>query len=574
MSRFTICLLTLAALPLFADPPQSAIIDAVTDRYRPILFDQEKLGGLLANRMRANSEGYLEHVLGPNSTASKTPATQDLEPPPEPGRVLEAIANAFQYRHDDHLKAVMQQLEKLVIAAQPRDTAAADSPQLLIRKNDVLGLLAYYQATGDDNALDAARRFGDSLIRSFPKTAAHSQYLHAATLIEGLVSLYRYTEDEHYLDFCKSAADAWLQAKDTHNDPSSENLAALHGLVELYRITGDESYFRAVTAAWLEIRNRWLSLSGTPLSNGELSVASDDKNAGDACATLSWVQLTIDLLRVTGDAQYADQLEHTIYNELLAGEDATTGSIFAPAPLNGSKQPASPSDPCLSSEAQAVALLPSAVWGRFGNGIAIVLYSAGRATFQLSHRRGTVQIYSEAAFPESGDFLLHVEPTHNLRFPLRLRVPEWTSQFVVEIRGSHLIGKPGDFLTINREWHRGDTLKVSMDMTVRVIDGAPAYPGTVAIERGPQILALSRALNGRIKELEAATVLASDASRPRLGPVAANLPLSWPGEQAYTVAGEYEGRPENLILVPFADAKTYRVWLKRLAASTGAAKLN
>ncbi len=573
MIRPITCLLTLAVLPLFADrsladPPEPVVVDAVTDRYRPISLDQEKLGGLLASRLRANSEGYLEHVDDHNAP----PDSKGLGGPREegsiqqPGRALEAMAKAYEYRHDEHLRAVMQSVEKLVVASLTPEKAAGDRHELLVRKYDLLGLLAYYHVTTDESALDAATRAGKALLRSFPKGSA---YEHPAILIEPFVLLYRYTEDGQYLDFCRSAADAWIQSEGKQADATFESLSALHDLVDLYRITGDESYFRSITASWLDVRNRRLSLTGAPVLS-KASTAGDDKEESGTCATVSWIQLTLDLLRVTGEAQYGEQLERTIYNQLLAGQDGMTGVVLESAPLNGSKQPASTSDACGSNEALGVSLIPAAVWGRYGNGIAIVLYSAGRATFQLSHRRGTVQVYSEAVFPERGDFLLHVEPAHNLRFPVRLRVPEWTNSFVADIGGSHLIGKPGDFLTINREWRRGDTVKISMDMTVRTIDGSPTYPDEIALQRGPQVLALSQVFNPQLKDLADAAVTAGAMSRVQLLPAGAKLPANWPGEQAYTIAGEYRGKPQELILAPFADAKTYRVWLRKPSASSGA----
>lgn len=568
----------MAALPLFADPPQPVVVNAVTDRYWPLPFDQEKLAGLIAKRMLANSEGYLEHVEDQLSANSIAPSNSG--PSAQTGKLLEASANAFAYRHDGHLRAAMDRRAKELITAErsDRNSAAARSEDasnvqdLRREKCDLLGLLAYYHVSQNDDALDAAKKIGDRLLKSFPKNSTGpAQYRRATTLIEPLVNLYRYTEDAHYLELSRSAAEAWFQSKETQSDPSAENLADLHGLVELYRVTGDESYFRPVPAAWIQVRNKWLSVTGNPLSNGDESASNVSMAGRDSCATPAWIQLTLNLLRITGEAQYAEQLERTIYNQLFAAQDASTGTILAPAPLNGHKQPVSTSDACVADEAQALALIPAAIWGRYGNGISVVLYTAGRATFQL-RRRGTVQLYSEAAFPETGEFLLHVEPAHNLRFPLRLRVPAWTNQFVVDIGGSHLLGKPGDFLTLNREWKPGDTVKISIDMTPQFIAGTGEYADEIAVERGPQVLALAHAFNPQLKDLAEAALVGSDASRPKLMPAANKLPANWSGDQVYTVAGEYQGKPHELQLVPFADAKTYRVWLKKPSASNGGTK--
>ena len=100
-----------------------------------------------------------------------------------------------------------------------------------------------------------------------------------------------------------------------------------------------------------------------------------------------------------------------------------------------------------------------------------------------------------------------------------------------------------------------------MDMTAHVLKGWPTYPDQIALQRGPEVLALPKALNPQVKDLAAATLLATDLANPQLTPANA-LPANWLGDQAYTVPGEYQGQPQQLILAPFADARAYRIWLK------------
>ena len=44
------------------------------------------------------------------------------------------------------------------------------------------------------------------------------------------------------------------------------------------------------------------------------------------CATVTWLQLTWELLRLTGEPQYGEELEHTVYNALLGAQDPPTGT--------------------------------------------------------------------------------------------------------------------------------------------------------------------------------------------------------------------------------------------------------
>jgi DUF1680 family protein len=545
--RFTASLLILIAGPLSAATTvEPVILNAVTDRYRPIPVDQQKLAGLLAIRMRANTEGYLERINDKRLLESGNA-----------GRFLDAAANAVEYNHDQRLKSVMDRVAKELIATQQADGYFGTESEaqrwtaqdVSTYKYDLIGLLAYYHISGDQTALTTCRKAGDLLVSSF-RTAGQQNAFSEVSIVEPMVYLYRYTGDTRYLDLSKSIETLWPQQPQAA--PNFERLSHALGLIALYRVTGDEPYRRTATSIWIGARDLQLS---TPIS--------------DNCFTVSWTQLTLELLRITGAAQYANQLELSIYNQLFAAQDARTGNIFSAVPQDGSKKPDVETSACACGEARGISLIPSTAWGRYANGIAVILYTAGRATFQL-RRRGTIQIYSEAAYPENGSVLVHVEPAHNIQFPLRLRVPEWTGSFVVDIGESHLVGKPGEFLTLNREWKKGDTVRISIDMTVQILNGGAAHPGEVAIQRGPQLLALGATINPQIKDLAAVGPISADVADLKFAPVENKLPPNWSGDQAYSIAGEYEGNPQQLILVPFADSLASRVWMRTPAASSAA----
>ena len=49
----------------------------------------------------------------------------------------------------------------------------------------------------------------------------------------------------------------------------------------------------------------------------------------------------------------------------------------------------------------------------------------------------------------------------------------------------------------------------------------------------------------------------------KLADAESKLPVRWRGTQAYGFDGEVAGKAHELILVPFSDACTYRVWLRK-----------
>ncbi len=568
MIRLSFSLLALVAAPLLAAPRrQPVVVIAVTDQYRPLALDQQKMAGLFGERIRAAREGYLEHI------AAKDLAAWLGSPGERPanltaiGTYLQAAANAYDYSRDPNLRTAMDHAAQQLVSAQSGghlnisfDNPASTSSTIWGYRQELLGLLAYSRITGDEASLAASRNAANSLIKTLGNPAgSHASGI--SILIEPLIDLYRYTADRQYLEFARRLA-TLLHAGDLPSAPLQDRLATLIGLLELHRTTGDNTYYTPVLSLWPTLRNEQFFV---PASAAWPSRTHESPQIADPCSTGLWIQLTLDLFRLTGQPEYAAELEHVLYNQLFAAQDPKTGNVFTAVPLNGSKKPASSQEPCVASEALAISMIPSMVWGRYGNGLAVSLYTAGRATFRL-RRRGTIQLYSETPYPATGEILLHVEPAHNIQFPLRLRVPEWTNRFVADVGDSHLIGKPGEFLTIVREWKRGDTVKIAMDMSVHVIERPGNTADEIALERGPQFLALATIWNPRIRDLSAARLTSATPTALKLNPVETRFPASWAGYQAYRVPGEYDGKSQPLILVPFADALDYRLFIKRSAA--------
>ncbi|HEY1216386.1 MAG TPA: hypothetical protein VGE93_22415 [Bryobacteraceae bacterium] len=119
--RLRLCLLILSAflstaLPMVGAVVEPVVRDAVTDLYRPLAFDQQRLSGLLANRMRANVEGYLESAVN-----------HDIDPQ-NVGDYLDAAANTFDYTHDRNLGAAMD--KALKIALRPSGNAVESKSHL------------------------------------------------------------------------------------------------------------------------------------------------------------------------------------------------------------------------------------------------------------------------------------------------------------------------------------------------------------------------------------------------------------------------------------------------------------
>ena len=113
----------------------------------------------------------------------------------------------------------------------------------------------------------------------------------------------------------------------------------------------------------------------------------DTSNVGEGCATVTWLQLTWELLRLTGEPQYGEELEHTVYNALLGAQDPTNGNICYFTPLNGKKSPTPGINCCVSSEPRGISMIPQVAWGARGDGAAVVLYVPGHVNLPDARRK-------------------------------------------------------------------------------------------------------------------------------------------------------------------------------------------
>jgi DUF1680 family protein len=582
------CLLAAAALaapgPRLADAPKPAVPDKIKDRFEPAPLDRQKIEGLLGQRLRVNLEGRLLHVsetllLSAYPTRPGAPAAGGENA----GKFLEAAARTWAYTGDPRLRGMMDRVASFL---------AASEIQQGWRNGDLrwtlAGLLAYYQVTADAKALEAARKIGDMLAQTYGEgpgqhdivAAGDHMGLSATNVLGPICVLYRYTGAQHYLDLARYIVRAYAEPQgpkllksiettgsvyhvaDARADEILDNLS---GLLELYRLSGDEPYLKAATAAWKDIVSKRLYITGT-VSSGEYFRDDQDlpgeeaASVGEGCATVAWLDLNWQLLRLTGELRYAGEIERTVYNQLLGSQDPHNGSICRFTPLVGRKRPSANLNCAVASEPRAIAMIPEMAWGAHEDGVAVLLYAPGDVTIPL-RPDFQVTLASATRFPRDGQIALTLHPSRPARFPVFLRVPDWCTHFTAKVKDAETPGEPGQFLKLDRLWHSGDAIQIQMDLPVRVIPGGASYPDYVALARGPQVLALEAALNPQLPYLQRASFKTLEASQIQLQDAAAGLPKTWAGNQAYSIDGAFSGKPQPLLLVPFADAQNYRVWL-------------
>jgi len=526
------------------------------------------------------------------------------------GKWLHAATLAWAYTGDPALKAKLDRVAADLIACQEPDgylgTYVPEKRFGLYERADwdvwshkynLIGLLTYYQYTGNRPALDCCRKMADLLIATFPGKksilAAGTHIGMAATsALEPVVLLYRFTSDERYLEFARyivkswdepggPAIAAWLRAgkgvNKTANGKAYEMLSNLVGLCELARATGDRGLLEPVLNAWNDIHRNRLYITGSA-SAGE--VFRDDQvlpnqvgaHIGETCVTTTWIQLNLQLLRLTGEAKYGNELERSLYNHLAAAQHPRGDDWCYYTALEGKKQFDSGITCCHSSGPRGMVLAVQAAYlATKLNGVdalVVCTYESSRVELRLAGQDVTVEQTSR--FPREGSSELVIHLAQPAKFGLLVRVAPWAASLRLELNKQLAAqAEEGWAVVPAREWKDRDQIKVSFNLTSTLKPGGHPNPGRAALAWGPFVLAYDQAKNPGLPAASA------------IGLLERNWELTLQPGPGLAFRGPVVGRKGNsrvqAVFVTFADAGStggeYRVWLRAPGVNVGTASL-
>ena len=139
--------------------------------------------------------------------------------------------------------------------------------------------------------------------------------------------------------------------------------------------------------------------------------------------TVTWIQLNAQLLRLTGEQRFADELERSYYNHLAAAQRPDGAQWCYYTPLEGTKPYGPGINCCVSSGPRGMALLPQLTFLKRGrNTIVINLFESGTYTTTLSGQRVVIEQVSD--FLKAGTSTLTIRAKKPPRLAIEIRNPE------------------------------------------------------------------------------------------------------------------------------------------------------
>jgi hypothetical protein len=460
------------------------------------------------------------------------------------GKWFTSAMLAYHYKPEPRLKTKLDQAVTGLISTQTPDGYIgnyADDRRLASwdiwgRKYCMLGLLSYYDLTKDKNSLEAASKVADHLMKELQdrnvllvKMGSH-RGMAASSVLEPICQLYARTGDKKYLGFAQEIVRQWEtpdgpQLISKSNMPVSERfpkptvnwygweqgqkayemMSCYEGLLELYRLTGKEEFKRAVERTWDSIRESEINVAGSGSSmecwfHGEEHQTHPVYHYQETCVTATWVKLNQQLLRLTGEAKYADAIEQTYYNALLGSmnHDGSDWAKYTPLTgqrLEGGEQCGMGLNCCVASGPRGLFTLPlTAVMG-YNNGVKVNFYVPGSYSV-LTPGKQTIKVIQETDYPETGKIRIKVESQKDENMTFQFRIPEWSTLSTLTVNGTTISGlKPGSFAEVKRNWKSGDLVDLAFDMRGRIIRQGES-PVNTAIMRGPVLLSRDARLSG------------------------------------------------------------------------------
>jgi DUF1680 family protein len=324
-----------------------------------------------------------------------------------------------------------------------------------------------YQQTGDARWLTTAQRFDHASV--FDPLASNQDQLngkHANTQVPkwiGAAREYKATGTTRYRDI---AANAWNFTVNAHTYVIGGNSQAEH--------------FRAPNAIAGYLAN----------------------DTCEHCNTYNMLKLTSELwLLNPNNAAYFDFYERALLNHIIGAQNPADGhghvTYFTPLKPGGRRGVG----PAWGGGTWSTDY--NSFWCCQGTGIeintrlmdSIYHYSGTTLTVNLFmpsvlnwSQRG-ITVTQSTSYPVSDTTTLQVSGGDGSSWPMRIRIPAWTSGATISVNGvaQSVSATPGSYATITRSWISGDTVTVRLPMQV-VARAANDNANVVALTYGPVVL--------------------------------------------------------------------------------------
>jgi uncharacterized protein len=401
------------------------------------------------------------------------------------------------------------------------------------------GMLAYYEATGNEEVLEAVEKAVECTMEAYPEYDSEPFRIsepfagvgHGLTFTDILEQLYSITGNEDYLSYAVFLYEDYNRHPLAEEDIQVNNLLDpgykfkghgvhtyehLRALAITAHATGDPLYDRALKA-YLEKLKEVLTPSGGPL--GDEWIAGRTANASSTgyeyCSIQELLHSYTLILQKSGDPHWAEKTEWLLFN---AGQGArhprehsiayckTDNSFHMMGTLKPENKPEEESGRykyspthkdvavcCVPNAGRIYPYYVQAMWTKNEDGLVANLFGPCEVNTEM---KGTeVKIVQENEYPFNPDLLFTVYPEKEIEFTVSVRKPSWITRVNIETEAK--VTLVGDHFRFTKKWQKGDKIALEFELSPAT---KTDKQGNTYISYGPLAFALE--LEGKPIEIK------------------------------------------------------------------------
>ncbi len=396
-------------------------------------------------------------------------------------------------------------------------------------------LQQYYSATGDKRVIDCLSNYFRYQLRQLTVTPlghwSHWGKERGADNLEVVYWLYDLTGEDYLLELgelihsqTKDWSALFREGRIFYTQGSTHTVNLAQGFkapIVWWQYSGNEQDRLAPRRAMDFLRLTAGFPTGLWAGDEQLQFG-DPQRGTELCAIVEMMFSLEEILRLSGEASWADWLERIAFNALptqvtddycakqyyqqvnqvsvvhevrpFSTPHYRTDQLFGT--LNG--YPC-----CLSNMHQGWPKLVQNLWyGTTDGGLAALVYGPSTVTATVSGGK-TVRIHESTDYPfrESLRFLIEFPGKEkSARFPLEFRIPAWSKGLSVSINGkAQPLSSGAGICRIDRRWNESDVIEIDFSAELEV---ERWYGGSWTFVRGPLVYALKMDEQWSWKEFE------------------------------------------------------------------------
>jgi DUF1680 family protein len=323
-------------------------------------------------------------------------------------------------------------------------------------------------------------------------------------MLEAMIDLAERTGDKRYLKlserfYHKAILDPLAEGRFSVLEGLHANtqVPKILGVARAFEIEGNENGRRISRLFWDEVVNHYTYVNGGNSDRERFGKRDElakrmSGSMTETCNTYNMLKLTRHLFGWEPRAEHFDYYERALYNQILASQDPKTGlSGYKLGLYGGYFQPFSTLEDsfwcCTGSGYENHVKYNDSIYFQGDSELFVNLFIPS----VLNWKERGLTLRQETRFPDEETVKINFEKAGSKPLTLRIRRPFWAEKGVqIRVNGQDFAfaDKSGSFISIDRQWKKGDQVEIRFPFTLR-IERTPDNPNRIALLYGPVVLA-------------------------------------------------------------------------------------